>query len=93
MPSHRSHLRSKRRLLESAGFDFKGDRGTFVNLDLKKAFCLEFVQTHSAHDLEMSVREIHENWTYYCDEPVVAGPRPPLQTDETREARAFLLGE
>ena len=60
-------LAKKRALLNESGFAYGFDREVYYNQDTKKVFSIEFVEDHSAEELEKCIGEnTRENgWRFY----------------------------
>lgn len=64
-------LGGKRQILEDAGFAYSFDRLSYINLNSRKVFSIEFVQDHSQDQIKACISEAtpHGEWRFYFNSP------------------------
>jgi hypothetical protein len=63
---------AKSNLLDDAGYIYNFDRRLYVNRQEKKAFSLQFLETHSEAEIERCIRKNGadgEGWHFFFNEP------------------------
>ena len=80
-----TELARKRELLAQAGYAYSFDREVYYNHETRKVFSLEFIEDHSADELEESIGENTDgvNWRFYFN----AAP-----SDSARQELEIVLG-
>lgn len=60
-------LARQRELLQHAGYAYSFDREVYYNHETRKVFSLEFIEDHSADELEECIGENTDgnNWRFY----------------------------
>lgn len=66
-------LTAKTRILEEAGYIYHFDREIYFNRSARKAFSTEFVEDHTADELQKLIakKKKTNNWSFYFSSKVV----------------------
>jgi hypothetical protein len=64
-------VKSKKQILEDAGYAYSIDRLSYVNRDARKVFSVEFVQDHSEAQIKARINESIPpgKWRFYFNLP------------------------
>jgi hypothetical protein len=62
-----AELSAKQTILESGGYVYNFDRRSYINRGAKKVFSVEFIEDHSADELEQRILEPSDarKWRFY----------------------------
>ncbi|HEX4227696.1 MAG TPA: hypothetical protein VHZ07_03430 [Bryobacteraceae bacterium] len=65
-------LATKEQILKNAGYVYSFDRELYLNRKSKKAFSIEFIEDHSAEEIEGHIRQNipeTDEWTFFFNKP------------------------
>jgi len=74
-------LAEKRRILKQAGFRYSFDRDVYYNSGTKKVFSIEFIEDHSADDLNRLIQQDAngKSWHFFFNSPPSSSVKRTLE--------------